>query len=233
MNSFGVSVFLGAWSATGSRTRNMTPPSPPGVLPSPLTAAPPDPPLAPPCPLLPSTAPTTVAPPTPLLPSGAPPPGPPAPSFDEQLTPANPMRVAHPTDRDATFISPPKEDRSEKRITRRSPRRRMDPWRQANFLTADCDGCLTTAQIPIGARSSCKYPETSLSKKYQYVCGYQLPCGEPTTCTCVPDFSTWYCNIDCAGGQPGCVVNSAEYSCPACASFSSTEECISNASKSR
>ena len=89
------------------------------------------------------------------------------------------------------------------------------------------------AQIPIGARSSCKYPETSLSKKYQYVCGYQLPCGEPTTCTCVPDFSTWYCNIDCAGGQPGCVVNSAEYSCPACASFSSTEECISNASKSR
>src|SRR6476659_6842911 len=70
------------------------------------------------------------------------------------------------------------------------------------------------AQIPIGDRSSCHYPETQTTRRYQYVCGYQLPCGEATTCTCVPDSARWYCNVDCPPNpNQSCELSVAGYTC--------------------
>src|SRR5579859_1453544 len=54
--------------------------------------------------------------------------------------------------------------------------------------------------IPLGPRSSCNYPETPIGRRYEYGCGYSLPCGERMTCTCVPDQASWVCDVDCADG---------------------------------
>jgi hypothetical protein len=82
------------------------------------------------------------------------------------------------------------------------------------------------AQIPIGDRSGCNYPETGSSKTYEYVCSYRLPCGEKTTCTCVPDSARWFCNVDCNGGLQSCELDLSTYSCATCANYSSLSECV-------
>ena len=87
-------------------------------------------------------------------------------------------------------------------------------------------------QIPIGSRSPCHYPETDVNQKYEYVCSYNLPCGEKATCTCVPNAAQWFCNVDCpdGGGRQACELNADGYSCAACASYPSPGECVASAS---
>src|SRR5947207_4306053 len=66
--------------------------------------------------------------------------------------------------------------------------------------------------IPLGPRSSCHYPETPIGQRYEYGCGYSLPCAERITCTCVPDLASWVCNVDCADGtRQACEFNAGAY----------------------
>jgi hypothetical protein len=87
--------------------------------------------------------------------------------------------------------------------------------------------------IPLGSRSACDYPETPIGQRYEYGCGYSLPCGESITCICVPDDRSWACNVDCADGGPrgACGFSASAYACSRCDSASSIQTCIDQQSK--
>src|SRR4051794_25751946 len=88
------------------------------------------------------------------------------------------------------------------------------------------------ALIPLGVRSSCDYPETPVYRRYEYGCGYSLPCGERITCICVPDERIWACNVDCADGtRQACGFDAGAYACSRCDAASSTLMCIDQDSK--
>jgi hypothetical protein len=103
-------------------------------------------------------------------------------------------------------------------------------WLVAVLGCSSNDKVSCPGQIPIGARGACNYPETDVNGKYEYVCSYKLPCGEKTTCTCVPDGARWFCNVDCPAGPQACELNADGYLCPACASYPSPSKCVGTAS---
>jgi len=93
----------------------------------------------------------------------------------------------------------------------------------ATLITcSSTDKATCPAQIPIGERRGCNYPEIGSSKQYTYVCSYRLPCGERTTCTCVPDSARWFCNVDCNAILQACEFNPGAYACAACGSSPSS-----------
>jgi len=101
-------------------------------------------------------------------------------------------------------------------------------------------GCLSNdpvacpALIPIGARNRCDYPGTPITRSYDYVCDYRLPCGEIATCTCIPNEGRWICNRECPDAQPQvCALDPATYACQACSGYSSAEACLIAESKTR